>query len=124
MEPETFQGEHRRTLRRVALVEGPTVVARAGTGCATGGCQSGADIITVEFVLTGATSWLWTDTTPVLEVAPPGYDSPTCITWCVHPPDGPGCDGPCRFAPCPDPTALCADPRCPPPHRRRRPCRA
>ncbi|MDX2817502.1 hypothetical protein PV410_34055 [Streptomyces sp. PA03-5A] len=115
MTPEDFNAEHRRTLRRVALVEGPTVVARAGTGCDTGDCQSGADIITVEWVLTAATPWLWTDTTPVLEVAPPGDDDDTCITWCVHPPDGPGCSGPCRFAPCPDPTALCADPRCLPP---------
>ncbi|MFI2300184.1 hypothetical protein ACH5AL_15275 [Actinacidiphila glaucinigra] len=113
--PEQFNAEHRRTLRRVALVDGPNVVARSGTGCATGDCQSGADIITVEFVLTAAMPWLWTDTTPVLEVAPPGDDSTDCIDWCVHAPDGPGCDGPCRFAPCPDPTAACADPRCAPP---------
>ncbi|WP_406321875.1 hypothetical protein [Streptomyces sp. NBC_00519] len=112
MTAEEFNAKHRRMLRRVALVEGPTVVSRAGTGCVNGACQSGADILTVEFVLTAATPWLWTDPTAVLAVAPPTDDSTDCITWCLHQPDGDECDGPCRFASCPDPTAACTDPRC------------
>lgn len=112
---DEFNAAHRRTVRRVALVEGPTVVGRTGNGCSNGDCQSGADIITVEVVLTAATPWLWTDIIPVLDVAPPLDESSDCIEWCVHQPDGPGCDGTCRFAPCMDPTAACGDPRCLPP---------
>lgn len=116
LSPEEFNARYRRTLRRVALVEGPSVVARAGTGCAGGDCQSGADVVTVEFVLTAATPWLWTDPVPVMEVAPPLDGSEECVTWCIHPPDGEGCtDGACRFAPCVSPTAACSDSRCLPP---------
>src|SRR5262249_36861937 len=44
-----FNAAHRRTLRRAALVSGPTPTARTGDGCAAGTCQLGADIVTVEF---------------------------------------------------------------------------
>lgn len=116
LSPEEFNDRYRRTLRRVALVDGPRVVARSGDGCSSGDCQSGADVITVEFVLTAATPWLWTDPVPVMEITPPFDDSDECVTWCIHPPGGEGCDGgECRFAPCPDPTAACADTRCLPP---------
>ncbi|MFD8509723.1 hypothetical protein ACFV27_01055 [Streptomyces antimycoticus] len=152
MEPEEFNARHRRSLRRVALVDGPRVISRAGTGCTAGECSTGADLLTVEVVLTAATPWLWTDPAPVLAVAPPGDDNDTCVTWCLHgaPPPlyclpvgdtcPPGalaasvtdgtcgtawpvhedepeipCAGACRFAPCPDPTARCADPSCMPP---------
>lgn len=152
MDPETFAERHRRSLRRVALVDGPNVIARAGDGCTAGQCSTGADILTVEVVLTAATPWLWTDPVPVMEVAPPADDSTECVTWCVHgaPPSTycvdvedtcpPGavaapvvdagcatdwpvheeepevpCAGPCRLAPCPDPTAACADTSCLPP---------
>ncbi|MFF5668787.1 hypothetical protein ACFY8S_01400 [Streptomyces hygroscopicus] len=153
MDPEEFNARHRRSIRRVALVDGPTVTARHGDGCQAGQCQAGADILTVEFVLSAGTPWLWTDPTPVMEVAPPADDSTECVTWCLHgappptyclqvrdscPPgavaapvdegDGCGtawpvheeepeipCTGPCRLAPCADPTAHCADPSCLPP---------
>lgn len=152
MDPEDFNDRHRRTLRRVALVEGPTVTARHGEGCTVGECSMGADILTVEFVLTAGTPWLWTDTVPVMEAPLPSDESADCVTWCVHgappvvnclpvaescPPgsvaapvveDGCGtswpvdeedvevpCSGPCRFLPCEDPTAHCADPSCMPP---------
>ncbi|MDP4501079.1 hypothetical protein [Nonomuraea turcica] len=84
MDPEEFNARHRRTLRRVALVDGPRVVARNGDGCATGECSIGADILTVEFVLTAATPWLWADPLPMLDVAAPGDDGTACVTWCVH----------------------------------------
>ncbi len=71
----------------MALVEGPRGIARTGNGCtSSGGCQSGADILTVEFVLTAATPWLWTDPVPVLDVPVPSDDGTQCITWCVHTP--------------------------------------
>ncbi|MFM9594074.1 hypothetical protein ACKI16_24015 [Streptomyces scabiei] len=82
--PEDFQVRRRRTLRRVALTQGPTVVQRRGSGCTTGECSRGADLITVEIVLTAATPWLWTDPTPLLDVALPADDSDDCVTWCVH----------------------------------------
>ena len=109
-----FNAAHRRTLRRAALVSGPTVTARTGDGCAVGACQVGADIVTVEFVITAAVPWLYTDTAPVLEVPPPLDTSDTCVTWCLHDSDA-GCEGECRLAECPDPTAACADPSCRPP---------
>jgi hypothetical protein len=112
LDAATFNGRHRRTLRRVALVEGPRVTARAGNGCGTGECQTGADILTVEWVMTAAVPWLWTDPMPVLEVTPPMDLDGSCVEWCVHPPGE--CPGGCRFAECPDPTAACADPRCKP----------
>ncbi|GAA2945951.1 MULTISPECIES: hypothetical protein [Streptomyces] len=88
-DPDEFAARYRRTLRRVALVDGPRVVARHGTGCTgSGGCTVGADILTVEFVLTAASPWMWTDPVPVLEVPVPLDESDDCITWCVHPSPG------------------------------------
>ncbi|MBC9729254.1 hypothetical protein [Streptomyces sp. TRM68367] len=116
---EEFNRRHRRTYRRVALVEGPTVTARNGDGsCNSGQCSIGADIITVEFVLVAATPWAWTDEVPLLDVNLPTDDESECITWCLHTGDGaPGdcADGGCRLAGCPDATAACADPACTPP---------
>jgi hypothetical protein len=113
LDPITFNERHRRTLRRTALIEGPRVMARAGDGCAAGECQAGADILTVEWVMTAAVPWLWTDAMPVLEVTPPMDLDGSCVDWCVHP-TGEGCPGGCRFAACVDPTAACADPLCKP----------
>ncbi|MFC4060260.1 hypothetical protein ACFOWE_18300 [Planomonospora corallina] len=116
MTPQEFTARHRRTLRRVALVDGPRELARAGDGCTSGECSTGADIITVEFVLSAATPWLWTDPVPVLDVDAP-TDSGGCVTWCVHPPSGgqpPGCADGCRLAACTDPASACADPSCRP----------
>lgn len=84
-DPEVFAANHRRTLRRTALVEGPRVIARAGTGCGgSGGCSAGGELLTVEFVLTAATPWLWTDPVPVVEIPVPADDGTECIVWCVH----------------------------------------
>lgn len=91
--PDSFAERHRRTLRRVAVVDGPRVIDRNrnGNGCTgSGACQSGADIRTVEFVLTAGTPWLWTDPVPVLDVPVPTDDGTECITWCIHRgPEGP-----------------------------------
>ncbi|MFI0934568.1 hypothetical protein ACH4RG_22960 [Streptomyces sp. NPDC021019] len=86
--PEAFAARHRRTLRRVALVDGPNVIARRGDGCASGsGCQSsGADLLTVEFVLVAASPWMWTDQVRVLEAPVPTDDGTECIVWCIHQP--------------------------------------
>lgn len=84
LEPDAFNARHRRTLRRVALVDGPRVIARAGDGCSAGECSVGADILTVEWVMTAAKPWLWTDPRPVLDVAVPTDDGSSCITWCLH----------------------------------------
>ncbi|MEV5677078.1 hypothetical protein [Streptomyces sp. NPDC052179] len=89
-EPEAFAAAHRRTLRRVALVSAPEVIARAGGGCSgSGGCQTNADVLTVEFGLTAATPWMWTDPVPLLDAPVPTDDGSECIIWCVHDPDAP-----------------------------------
>lgn len=113
--PDEFAEKHRRTIRRVALIDGPRVISRTGNGCVGGDCESGADIVGVEFTLTAGTPWLWTDPMTVMEIVPPVDPDGGCVTWCLHPSGGEGCDGTCRFAPCPDPTAACADDRCLPP---------
>jgi hypothetical protein len=82
--PDEFAARHRRTLRRVALIDGPRVTSRSGDGCTSGQCSSGADIITVEFVLTAASPWQWSDPIPTLDLALPTDDGAECITWCVH----------------------------------------
>lgn len=94
-----FRERHRRTMRRVALVEGPRVVAQTGDSCSgRGGCSTGADILTVEFVLSAATPWAWTDPVTVLDREPlPRDDSEECIDWCVHGGSGPEPDPPLCF---------------------------
>ncbi|MGW7708248.1 hypothetical protein [Streptomyces sp. NPDC054771] len=86
---EVFTARHRRTLRRAALTDGPRVIDRNGNGCTgRGRCQNGADLLTVEFVLT-AGPWLWADPVQVITAPLPGDDG-ECITWCIHRgPDGP-----------------------------------
>ncbi|WP_433341747.1 hypothetical protein [Streptomyces sp. CA-253872] len=101
---DEFRERYERTIRRVALTSGPTPTARAGSGCSAGECSTGADMITVEIVLTAATPWAWTAPVPLLDVAVPGDDG-ECIVWCVHdrnapPPTPPVCldldeAGPC-----------------------------
>lgn len=88
-DPVEFNARYRRTLRRVALTSGPTVLARNGSGCSGRGCRSGADMLTVEWVMTAATPWLWVDPVPVLDVPVPRDDGEGCIEWCVHGPGAP-----------------------------------
>lgn len=118
MTPEEFEERHRRTFRRTALVSGPTVLDRQGTGsCARGNCGGGGDIIQVEFVLVAASPWAWTDPIPLLDVGLPIGGSGDCIDWCVR--GGGGTDdcaaADCSFAPCSPATDVCADPRNPVP---------
>lgn len=115
MTADQFNADYRRTFRRTALVSGPTVVRRQGNGnCSSGGCSAGGDLITVEFVLTAATPWAWTDTTELLEVdipRTPYFDIP-CIEWCVLDPETltGDCDpNECLFADC-DQGDACLDP--------------
>ncbi|MCM1964828.1 hypothetical protein [Streptomyces sp. G1] len=113
--PEEFNDQYRRTVRRVALVDGPRVLDRQGTGCKAGECTLGADIIRVEFVLVAGTPWLWTDTMPVLEVPAAPDVEDECPTFCIvdrggEP--GDGCDGCCRLGSCPDPVLSSTDAAC------------
>lgn len=114
--PEEFATRYTRTVRRVGVTAGPTVVARSGDGCtSTPGCEAGADVVTVEFTVTAAVPWRWTTPEVVLDVPPPVDDTDDCVTWCVHPPGpgGPvgGCEGECPHAPC-DQGQGCLDPSC------------
>lgn len=112
--PVQFNAKYRRTFRRTALVSGPTVVQRNGTGaCASGGCAGGGDIITVEFVLVAANPWAWADEVPLLDVPLPipAEDTP-CIDWCLRDPvtNTGDCDeDECLFGDCVE-TSDCGDP--------------
>lgn len=101
---ETFQAEHRRTFRRVTLVDGPAITARHGNGTCSGSCGKGADILTVEFTLVAATPWAYTDQTELLNVDLPASPD-ECIVWDVG-------GGDCGLAECTDPVSACVDPLC------------
>lgn len=111
--PEQYNARYRRTYRRVALTSGPTVVQRDGDGAQCNGtCGGGADIVTVEFVLTAGSPWAWTDATELLDVDLPVDTSDDCVTWCKGLDDAPECaTTPCPFADCHPQGDLCADPR-------------
>ena len=107
--PEEFETEHKRTFVRTALVSGPTVTGRRGTGsCQRGTCTLGGDLIEVEIVLVAASSTPWTEPVPLLDVNLPIGGTGDCIEWCLSP-------GGCALTDCahrncaPDPS-LCADP--------------
>lgn len=111
MTPGDARGRLLRTVRRVAVVDGPHVIDRVGDGCQTDGdCAAGADAITVEFTLTAAVPWRWTRPVPVLFSGWPIDPSADCVQWCVHDQDV-GCDS-CRLASCDQPGHVCADPHC------------
>lgn len=123
MTKAAFDAEHRRTLRRVALVSGPTVTDRVGSGesCARGTCGANGDIIQVEFVLVAGSPWPWTDTIELLDVNLPIGGTGDCIEWCLKPQPGRGTlpadttgqrcnEGECVHAPCTAATDPCADP--------------
>ncbi len=117
--PEQFNAAHRRTFRRTALVSGPTVVGRSGSGsCATSNCAAGAELLDVEFVLVAGTPWAWTDIIPLLEVTPPIGGDGDCIEWCLSGvTTGPnGCDpSTCLFQDCLEPGDPFEDPMNAPP---------
>lgn len=118
--PAQFNAQHRRTYRRAALVSGPTVTGRVGSGtCTRGTCGAVGDIIEVEFVIVIAAPWPWTDTTELLDVTLPATGTGDCIDWCLTS-GGAGTDatggapcaaGECTHASCTSATDPCADPR-------------
>lgn len=116
-----FVAQHRRTFRRTALVSGPTVTDRVGSGggCARGACGANGDIIQVEFVLVMASPWAWTDPTPLLDVDLPSTGTGDCIEWCLSPSRAlisstRTCKtGECQHKPCTSAVNACADPRNP-----------
>lgn len=116
-----FLAAHRRTFRRTALVSGPTIISRTGSGegCARGTCGANGDIIEVEFVLVAASPWPWTDPIEYLDVNLPIGGSGACIQWCLSHAVGdndPVCvAGECVHAPCKAAVDACADPTRPVP---------
>lgn len=99
---------HLRTLRRVALTQGPTVTRRAGEGC-QGGCT--ADVLFVEFILTAAQPWLWTPLDQVASESVPTDDGTACIEWTAV---ATGCEetGPCCHNASCSVHSGCSDPAC------------
>lgn len=114
-DPDEFNQQHRRTFRRVALVDGPREINRAGSpDCGRGQC-SGGEIVEVEFTLVAATPWAWTETEGRLNIELEAEPTDDCVEWCATS-SGPNCQGePCAFAACRDGRDPCADPRNPVP---------
>lgn len=115
-----FDAAHRRTIRRIALVDGPTVTERRSTGsCARSQCAAGGDIVQVEFTLVAASPWFWTEPVPLLDVALPIGGSGDCIEWCLSRATSPAdivqgivcAPGECLHAQCKSAVDACADPR-------------
>lgn len=96
-----------RTMRRTALISGPTVTRRAGSGCSAT-CSS--DVIFVEFVLSAAEPWQWTTPVEVLSESVP-TDAGGCIEWVEVAEGCPSNDACCRLASCTSADG-CADPEC------------
>ncbi|MER6632334.1 hypothetical protein ABT301_29640 [Streptomyces sp. NPDC000987] len=116
MTRDEFNQAHRRTFRRVALTSGPKVTGGIGDGsCGGGNCSIGADIIQVEWTMTAASPFAYTDALELLEVALPTDSDGECIEWCIHEPGWPDwfpqCTD-CRLKPCRDSQDGCADPNC------------
>ncbi|MFB0617218.1 hypothetical protein [Streptomyces sp. AGS-58] len=116
MTREEFNAAHRRTFRRGALTSGPKVTGRNGDGaCAGGTCSMGADIIQVEWTMTAAAPFAYTDAVELLDVLLPTDTDGRCIQWCIHsnrlPPWVPQCTD-CRLKPCQDSQDGCGDPGC------------
>lgn len=108
-DPDIF-ATYGRTMRRVALVSGPTVTRRAGDGCESG-CT--ADVLFVEFVLTAGEPWLWSPAVEVLSQPVPTDDGSACIDWRLTA-EGEGCGTDadcCRLAACAT-ADDCSDPEC------------
>lgn len=117
-----FLAQHRRTFRRTALVSGPTITGRQGTGQCSSQCGAGGDILEVDFVLVAASPDAWTDPVEMLDVTLPDTGTGGCLTWCVG--GSTGCpQANCNHAPCAQDSDACADPRStvPPPPRPTRP---
>jgi hypothetical protein len=103
--PEQFKERHQRTFHRVALVSGPEVTDRQGTGSCGGSCGAGGDILQVEFVLVAARPWPYTAPTELLEVNLPIGGTGDCIEWCLN------CTpSECLYSSCDTSSVLCADP--------------
>lgn len=112
--PVQYNARYKRTYRRVALTSGPNVIARnGGGGSCQGTCGGGADIVTVEFVLTAATPWAWTDPEPLLDVSLPEDDDETCVEWCTTSSVTPECVESCNPTDCDALGISCSDPRYP-----------
>lgn len=112
MEAVEFRRVHQRNFRRTALVEGPTVTRRRGSGtCATSNCAAGSELIEVEFVLVAAVPWAYTEQSEVLNVFLPigGQPAQPCVDWCLTP-TGITCESEvCLHQDCSVPVQ-CADP--------------
>ncbi|WP_437020679.1 hypothetical protein [Streptomyces sp. enrichment culture] len=122
MTRQEFNTAHRRTFRRVALTDGPKVTGRHGDGSCSGGtCAMGADIIQVEWTMTAASPFAYTDAVDLIDVALPTDMTGDCIEWCIHDPRLPDWVPQCKdclLKPCADSQDECADPGCmsaPPP---------
>lgn len=118
--PAQFNTTHRRTFRRTALMSGPTVTRRRSSGdCSRSSCAAGAELIEVEFVLTAAVPWPWTDRVEVLNVNPPigGQPGDPCVNWCTTVTLEGNCAAdsqPCLHSDC-APAEICTDPLTPVP---------
>lgn len=112
-----FNRRYRRTFRRTALISGPTITGRAGGDNCANRC-GGAEVLTVEFVLSAATPWAYTDPTPVLDVNLPVVGT-ECVQWCLLEGSDGGegqvgvCPlGSCHLKACRTEGAGCGDPDC------------
>lgn len=103
-DPDVFLSQHLRCLHGVAVVDGPNVLRRVGTGCGCGG----SCLMEVEWTVVASNPFYHRQPVEVVDEPLPDPDGDCTGIWC----DGSDGNCDCEGGPCPDPVDCATDPDC------------